>query len=116
MLIKANVLALASYILSARNSKIKGEGISLLTLAISRYRDKGYDTPRVNTMITARLLVRRPRTGTDCSDGNNALMTCGMLSPMIMQKAIMPPKALLYPVSTIWGYGVKVRESPYKAH
>jgi hypothetical protein len=31
------------------------------------------------------------------SDGKRAAMTCGIVSPIIMQKATMPPNALEYP-------------------
>ena len=45
------------------------------------------------TMI-ARLLVRSQRKGVFDREGNKAIMTLGIVSPTMMQKAIMPPKAL----------------------
>ena len=44
--------------------------------------------------MTARLLVKSHRKGTFGREGNNAVRTCGMLSPTMMQNATMPPKAL----------------------
>lgn len=65
-----------------------------ITLAMSRYKERGYEIPRMNMIITARLSVRSHRNGCLDSDGNNAVITWGMLSPTMMQKATMPPKAL----------------------
>lgn len=48
----------------------------------------------MNMTIQARRLVRRPRTGTRSSHGNIAEITCGIVSPTIMQKATIPPNAL----------------------
>jgi hypothetical protein len=45
-------------------------------------------------MITACLLVKSHRKGIDRKEGNAAANTCGIVSPTIMQNAIMPPKAL----------------------
>lgn len=45
-------------------------------------------------MITARLLVKSHRKGMSDKDGNSAAITLGIVSPMITQKATMPPKAL----------------------
>lgn len=52
--------------------------------------------------MQARRLVKSPMTGTFSSHGKSADMTCGMVSPTIMQNAIMPPNALpLRPKSEI---------------
>lgn len=48
----------------------------------------------MNKIITACLLVRSHRTGAVGRDGNNAMMTWGIVSPIMMQNATMPPKAL----------------------
>ena len=45
-------------------------------------------------IITARLLVRSHRKGMSDKDGKSAAITLGIVSPMITQKATMPPKAL----------------------
>ena len=45
-------------------------------------------------MITACLLVNSQRKGMDRNEGKAAASTCGMVSPTIIQNAIMPPKAL----------------------
>jgi hypothetical protein len=44
--------------------------------------------------ITALLLARSHRTGISEIFGNSAVITCGIESPMMMQKAIIPPNAL----------------------
>lgn len=45
-------------------------------------------------MITACLLVRSQRKGVSFKEGKAAAMTCGIVSPTMIQKANMPPKAL----------------------
>ena len=45
-------------------------------------------------MVTALLLVKSHRKGSLDKDGNNAAMTLGIVSPIMTQKATMPPKAL----------------------
>ncbi len=64
------------------------------TLEISRYKERGYETPRMKIMITARLSVRSQRKGTLCNEGNTADKTWGIVSPTIIQNATMPPNAL----------------------
>ena len=44
--------------------------------------------------MIARLLVSSHRKDVSARVGNNEFMTLGIVSPMIMQKATMPPKAL----------------------
>lgn len=48
----------------------------------------------MHTIITALLLVKSHRKGSSDNDGNNATITLGIVSPMMTQKATMPPKAL----------------------
>ena len=67
---------------------------SHFTFAISRYRERGYETPRINKIMTARLSVTIHRKGMLGKEGKIAIITWGMVSPTMMQKAIMPPKAL----------------------
>lgn len=69
------------------------------TFAISRYKERGYDTPSMKMTMTALRSARSHRKGVLVKEGNNAVMTCGMLSPTMMQKAIIPPKALWETVS-----------------
>ena len=45
-------------------------------------------------IMTARLFVKSHRNGVSGNEGKSALMTWGMLSPTMIQKAIIPPKAL----------------------
>ena len=45
-------------------------------------------------MITALLLVRSHRKGSLDKVGKSAAITLGIVSPIITQKATMPPKAL----------------------
>ncbi len=45
-------------------------------------------------MMTACLFVKSQRNGVLDKDGKAAAMTCGMVSPTMIQKANMPPKAL----------------------
>lgn len=51
--------------------------------------------------MTARLSVNSHKNGMLDNAGNKALMTCGMVSPTMMQKAIMPPKALTIHLSEL---------------
>ena len=69
-----------------------------LTFEISLYKDNGYEIPRMTIKITARLSVRTQRKLESRSEGKKPTMTCGIVSPTITQKAIMPPNAL-HPVS-----------------
>lgn len=75
MLMRANVEALAS-------------------LAMSRYMLSGNEMPSTNIMMMARRSVRSQRNSVSSSDGKRARKTVGIVSPIIMQKASMPPKAL----------------------
>lgn len=45
-------------------------------------------------IITARRFVKSQRNGMSDKEGNKADITCGMVSPTIMQNASIPPKAL----------------------
>ena len=45
-------------------------------------------------MMTARLLVKSHKNGRLDRDGKSAAITLGIVSPMMTQKATMPPKAL----------------------
>lgn len=45
-------------------------------------------------IITACLFVRSQRKGVCVNEGKAAAMTCGIVSPTMIQKANMPPKAL----------------------
>ena len=45
-------------------------------------------------MITALLLVKSHRKGMSDRDGKSAAITLGIVSPIMTQKATMPPKAL----------------------
>lgn len=45
-------------------------------------------------IITARRLVKSQRKDVSGRVGNTAVMTCGIVSPIIMQKASIPPNAL----------------------
>ena len=45
-------------------------------------------------MITALLSVKSHRKGSSDKDGKSAAITLGIVSPMMTQKATMPPKAL----------------------
>ena len=48
----------------------------------------------MHATITARLLVKSHTRGTCDNDGKSAAITLGNVSPMITQKATIPPKAL----------------------
>ena len=54
----------------------------------------------MKTMITACLLVKIHIKGLECKVGKAAAKTCGIVSPTMMQKATMPPKALIEAVSS----------------
>ena len=45
-------------------------------------------------MMTARLLVKSHKNGRLDREGKSAAITLGIVSPMMTQKATMPPKAL----------------------
>lgn len=62
-------------------------------MAMSRYKDSGYDKPSTNNTMTARLFVSSQSTGIVSKAGNAAARTRGIVSPMIIQNAIMPPNA-----------------------
>lgn len=62
--------------------------------------------------IVAFLFARSHKKGVDGRDGKMAVMTCGMVSPTMMQKAIMPPKALWRGVSR----GFPIINDTHKAH
>lgn len=51
--------------------------------------------------MTARLSVKSHKKGVLGNAGKSALMTWGILSPTMIQKAIMPPKALDHNVSAL---------------
>lgn len=104
MLIRANVEALAS-------------------LAMSRYILNGNEMPRTNIMMIARRSVRSQRSSVSSSDGKMARKTVGIVSPIIMQKASMPPKALYQTIELVHrsqGYFVEEGSwegrTTYKAH
>ena len=63
--------------------------------------------------MTARLSVKSRRKGILGREGKSALMTWGILSPTMMQKAIMPPKALNHDLVVLNG---GVESITYKAH
>jgi hypothetical protein len=66
----------------------------------------------MNITITACLFARSHKKGVDGREGKIAVMTCGMVSPTIMQKAIMPPKALWEEVSRVF----PIINDTHKAH
>jgi hypothetical protein len=70
------------------------ENWGVLAFAISRYRESGYEMPRMRRIMTARRSVRSHRNDVSDRDGNNASMTFGIVSPTMTQKATMPPNAL----------------------
>ena len=67
----------------------------------------------MNMTITARLFVKSQRKGMSLRDGNMAAITCGMVSPTMIQNAIMPPNALCQDRSVT---ARQCRSSTYKAH
>ncbi len=64
-------------------------------------------------VMTARLSVKSHRKGVFGNVGKSALMTWGILSPTIIQKAIMPPKALNQYSSAL---SKSQKRITYKAH
>ena len=50
--------------------------------------------PRIKMIMTACLFVKSQRKGVFGNDGKAAAITCGMVSPTMIQNATMPPKAL----------------------
>ena len=62
--------------------------------------------------MTARLSVKSHRKGVCGNAGKSALMTWGILSPTMIQKAIMPPKALNKIVSFTQQLGFDHLQSP----
>ncbi len=67
-------------------------------------------------MITACLLVRSQRKGVSFKEGKAAAMTCGIVSPTMIQKANMPPKALGVKCSRQQADGEAIKRATYKAH
>lgn len=59
-------------------------------------------------MITARLLVKSHRKGKLYKDGKSAAITLGIVSPMMTQKATMPPKALKGPLLALAMFEVRL--------
>ena len=70
-------------------------GEKLHTFAMSRYNESGNETLRMKRTITARRSVNNQRKGVVGREGKSAARTCGMVSPTIMQNAIIPPNALI---------------------
>ena len=66
-------------------------------------------------MMTARLFVKSQRKGVFGNEGNKAARTCGIVSPTIMQKAIIPPKALFMSYISIPPY-CELNLGTYNAH
>lgn len=66
---------------------------ALESFAISRYILRGKLTHVTVIMMTARLLVRSQRNLISERLGNSPAMTSGRVSPMITQKATIPPNA-----------------------
>ena len=64
-------------------------------------------------MMTARLSVKSRRKGVFGNEGKSALMTCGILSPTMIQNANMPPKALDRNLSALHK---RLGSNAYKAH
>ena len=91
-LLQAKILSAITSIANAKENRVKTE--SKLTFAISLYKLKGYETPKMKMMIIARLSVRIHRNGVLGKLGNIAVMTCGIVSPTMMQNATIPPNAL----------------------
>lgn len=60
---------------------------------MSRYRERGYETQIVHSEMITCLFANSRRIGFFGRVGNIERTTCGMVSPMIMPKAHMPPKA-----------------------
>lgn len=60
---------------------------------MSLYNDNGNEMPRMNSTMMALLSVSSQRKWVFSRPGNKEAMTCGMVSPTIMQKATMPPNA-----------------------
>ena len=50
--------------------------------------------PRMSRIMIARLLVSSHRKGMSAREGNRESKTLGIVSPIMTQKATMPPKAL----------------------
>ena len=64
-----------------------------LTFAMSLYKLNGQLIPSMKSTIIARLSVSSHKNFMCCRLGNKAVITCGMVSPTIMQNATMPPNA-----------------------
>lgn len=74
---------------------------ALASLAMSRYILNGNEMPSTNIMIMARRLVRSQRNSVSSREGKMARKTVGIVSPMMMQKASMPPNALYQPPKSV---------------
>lgn len=60
---------------------------------MSLYNESGYDIPRTNRTMIALRSVSSHNTGVSGREGNTAASTWGIVSPMMMQKATIPPNA-----------------------
>lgn len=60
---------------------------------MSLYKERGYESPKTNSTMIARLSVSIHSTGIVCRAGKAATITCGIVSPIIIQNATMPPNA-----------------------
>ena len=69
------------------------------TFAISRYKERGNEMPRMKMTMTKRRSENSQSTGVSERCGKIAVKTCGMLSPTITQNATIPPNALWRPIS-----------------
>jgi hypothetical protein len=63
---------------------------------MSRYRESGYETPRMSIMMMARRLVSSQRKDMSAKEGKREFITRGMVSPTMTQKATIPPNALRF--------------------
>ena len=66
---------------------------ALESLWMSRYRERGYETQMVHSEMINCLFANSLRKGWFGREGNTERMTCGIVSPMMMPKAHMPPNA-----------------------
>lgn len=85
------------------------------TLAMSLYKERGKLIPNVKMTMMALLFVSSHRNGIFASPGINAANTCGIVSPMMMQNASMPPNALTTAISQAYLKFV-AGVTTYKAH
>lgn len=68
--------------------------LALASFAMSRYKDRGYETPKMSTMMMARRFVNSQRKDISASEGKRASRTRGIVSPTMTEKATIPPNAL----------------------